>query len=352
MKYLYVLLIFVPIVVAAEILHWSETLIFIAAALAIIPLAGILGNATESLAHHTGPRVGGLLNATLGNAAELIITIVALRVGLVDVVKASVTGSIIGNLLLVLGASILAGGLKNGLQRFSLRTASINSSLMTLAIIGLTVPAVFGPAVHAHGDISVIELNVAIAAALMLGYVLSLIFSFTAPEEAELGTVEPGDEVVDGEPPWSLKLAVALLAGSVVLMAYLSEALVGSLEPILKTSGLSELFVGIIIIPIIGNVAEHTVAVQVAIKNKMELSLGVSMGSSMQIALFVAPLLVFVSLLFGKPMTLTFNPLELAALAVSVIIASLISLDGESNWLEGALLLIVYAILAVGFFFV
>jgi Ca2+:H+ antiporter len=354
LKYLYPLLIFVPITIAANLLGLSAVVIFVAAALGIIPLAGILGDATESLAHHTGPRIGGLLNATLGNAAELIITIVALSGGQVDVVKASITGSIIGNLLLVLGASILFGGLKNGLQQFSMRTASINSSMMTLAIIGLVVPAFFGPFVALHGELSVEELNLGVAAALMLGYALSLVFSFTAREEpGGAGTIEPGDEVPeDDEPKWSLRMALVLLAVSVVAMGYLSEALVGSIDPLLNESGLSKAFIGIIIIPIIGNVAEHTVAVQVALKNKMELSIGVSMGSSMQVALFVAPLLIFISLLFGRPMTLAYNALELSALGISVVIASLISLDGETNWLEGALLLIVYAILAFGFFFV
>lgn len=352
MKYLYVLLVFVPVVILAEVLHWSDIVIFVAAALAIIPLAGILGSATESLAHHTGPRIGGLLNATLGNAAELIITIVALQAGLVDVVKASITGSIIGNLLLVLGAAILAGGLKNGLQHFSLRTASTSSSMMVLAIIGLVVPAFFGPSVAAHGDILVEELNIGVAAALMLGYVLSLVFSFTSASEGERGSVEPGDEVIESEAQLSLRMSLVVLTVAVVVMAYLSEALVGSIEPLLHESGLSPFFVGVIIIPIIGNAAEHAVAIQVAIKNQMELAIGVSMGSSMQVALFVAPLLVFISVALGKPMTLAFNPLELAALGISVIIASLISLDGESNWLEGALLLIVYAILGFGFFFV
>ncbi|MEP7198891.1 MAG: calcium/proton exchanger [Chloroflexota bacterium] len=352
MKFLYPLLIFAPVVALAQLLRWNEVIVFVAAALAIIPLAGILGNATEGLAHHTGPRIGGLLNATLGNAAELIITIAALQAGLVDVVKASITGSIIGNLLLVFGAALLAGGLKNGLQQFSARSASTSSSMMTLAVIGLVVPAFFGPAVATHGELSVVELNVGVAAALMLGYVLSLIFSLTAPSEGEAGTAAPGDEVIASEPPMSLRLSLLLLALSVLAMAYLSEALVGSIEPLLDQSGLSPLFIGIIVIPIIGNAAEHAVAVQVAWKNQMELALGVCMGSSMQIALFVAPLLVFISLLLGKPMTLAFNPLELAALGISVVIASLIALDGESNWLEGALLLIVYAILAFGFFFV
>ena len=236
MKYLYPLLVFVPITVITEVLHGNEVLVFVSAALGIIPLAGILGDATEALAHHTGPRIGGLLNATLGNAAELIITIVALASGQVDVVKASITGSIIGNLLLVLGASILFGGLKNGLQRFSMRTASINSSMMTLAVIGLAVPAFFDPFVSPHGQLSVEELSLVVAAALILGYALSLVFSFTAPEETcETGTVEPGDEVpAKDEPRWSLRVALALLGISVIAMAYLSEALVGSIEPVLK----------------------------------------------------------------------------------------------------------------------
>ncbi|MBI5879659.1 MAG: calcium/proton exchanger [Chloroflexi bacterium] len=347
------MLVFIPVVVLAELLHWDPVFVFITSALAIIPLAKVLGDATENLAHHTGPRVGGLLNATLGNAAELIITIVALREGLVEVVKASITGSIIGNILLVLGAAILLGGAKNGIQRFSLRTASTNASMMTLAVIGLAVPAIFGPHVVLHGELSVIEMNVGVAVALMAGYALSLVFSLTAPSEKPMGTAQPGDEIVEEtQPPWTLRKALIVLILSVVAMAFLSETLVGSIDPLLKASGMSQLFVGIILIPIIGNAAEHAVAIQVAVKNQMELALGVSMGSSMQVALFVAPLLVFISLLFGNPMTLAFNELELAALGVSVVIASLISLDGESNWLEGALLLIVYIILAFGFFFV
>jgi len=354
LRFLYGMLVFLPVVVVAELLHGDPVIIFITSSLAIIPLAKVLGDATENLAHHTGPRIGGLLNATLGNAAELIITIVALREGLVEVVKASITGSIIGNILLVLGFAILLGGLKNGTQKFSLRTASTNASMMTLAIIGLAVPAIFGPHVSSHGELSVIEMNAAVAIALVVGYALSIVFSLTAPVDQTMGTSEPGDEVLEesSKPPWSLRKSLLVLLLSVLAMAYLSEALVGSIEPLLKVSGMSELFVGIILIPIIGNAAEHAVAVQVAMKNKMELAIGVSMGSSMQVALFVAPLLVFISLLVGKPMTLAFNEVELAALGVSVVIASLISLDGESNWLEGALLLLVYAILAFGFFFV
>jgi Ca2+:H+ antiporter len=334
--------------VLGELLHWPPSLLFGTAALAIIPLAGILGTATESLAHHTGARIGGMLNATLGNAAELIITIAALQAGLVEVVKASITGSIIGNLLLVLGAAILAGGLKNGIQRFSLRMASTSTALMTVAVIGLAVPTFFGPGVAAHGELSVEELNVGVAAALMLGYLLSVVFSFTTASDRVPGHIEQA--AIDSR--WSLKISLLLLVVCVVAMVYLSEALVGTIEPVLNSSGLSPLFIGVIVIPIIGNAAEHAAAIRVAFKNQMELALSISMGSSMQVALFVAPLLVFISRALGKPMTLAFNTLELSALGIAVIIASLISLDAESNWLEGALLLIVYAILAFGFYFV
>lgn len=348
MKYLLPLLAFLPATLMGELLHWPPGVLFVTASLAIIPLAGILGAATESLAHHAGARIGGLLNATLGNAAELIITIAALQAGLVEVVKASITGSIIGNLLLVLGASILAGGLKNGIQRFSTRTASTGTSLMTLAVIGLAVPTLFGPEVASHGELPVGELNLGIAVALMVGYILSVVFTFTAPTESIAGTIE----LLGPAARWSFRVSLLILGLCVVAMVYLSEALVGTIEPVLNTSGLSPFFIGVIVIPIIGNAAEHAAAIQVAYKNQMELALGISMGSSMQVALFVAPLLVFISVLLGKPMTLAFNTLELSALGIAVIIASLISLDAETNWLEGALLLIVYAILAFGFFFV
>ena len=217
MKFLLPLLAFLPVTLLGEILHWPPGVLFVTASLAIVPLAGILGAATESLAHHTGARIGGLLNATLGNAAELIITIAALQAGLVDVVKASITGSIIGNLLLVLGASILVGGLKNGVQRFSLRTASTGTSLMTLAVIGLAVPTFFGPGVASHGELSVGELNLGIAAALMLGYTLSAIFSFTAPPESIAGASEP----LGQEARWSFRISMLILALCVVAMVYL-----------------------------------------------------------------------------------------------------------------------------------
>lgn len=343
------LIIFVPVALVLAIVRADSTAIFITSALGIIPLAGILGEATDALAHRAGPHIGALLNATFGNAAELIITIAAIRAGLLEVVKASITGSIIGNILLVLGLSVLAGGLKHGFQRFGRRAASASVTMMAIAVIGLTIPALFAQAIEARNHFGVEYLSIGVAIALMVGYVLSLIFTFTQPPEkmhaAVAKTSEPEHE------RWSTSRALVVLAISVVFLATLSEILVGAIEPVIRERGLTELFVGVIIVPIIGNAAEHLVAVEMAMKNKMELALGIALGSSMQVALFVAPLLVFISLAAGNPMSLVFNPFELAALAASVIIAALIALDGESNWLEGAQLIIVYVILALAFFY-
>ncbi len=340
------LLIFVPLAVVLEFAGADPTLVFIAAALGIVPLAGVLGEATEVLAQRAGARMGALLNATFGNAAELIITIVAIRAGLLEVVKASITGSIIGNLLLVLGLSVLAGGLKHGFQRFNRRGASVSVTMMTIAVIGLVIPAIFAHAIDARNQFGVEYLSIGVAIALMLGYVLSLIFSFRLPRESHESRAPAAEHG-----SWSLRRALAFLVVAVCFIAALSEILVGAIEPLIKANGLTELFVGVIIVPIIGNAAEHLVAVEMALKNKMEIALGIALGSSMQVALFVAPLLVFISLFAGNPMSLVFNPFELAALGAAVTVAALISLDGESNWLEGAQLLIVYVILALAFFY-
>lgn len=347
------LLVFVPISIVLELLHGDPTLLFIVSALGIVPLAGLLGEATDVLAQKAGDKVGALLNATLGNAAELIITVVAIQAGLLDVVKASITGSILGNLLLVLGASLLAGGLKNGVQRYDRGAVSVMMTTMTIAIIGLVVPTMFGTAIDRVNHQAVEYLSIGVAIALILSYVISLIFSFRQAADPEL----PADQ--EDKPPEhakhgimsNLRVALGVLLGSVVLLALLSEILVGAVEPLIQAQGLSALFVGVIIVPIIGNAAEHLVAMEMAIKNRMELSLGIAVGSSLQVAVFVAPLLVFIALLFGQQLTLVFNPFELAALLAAVVITALISLDGESNWLEGAQLLIVYAILAIAFFF-
>lgn len=344
------LVVFVPVALVLEFMHADPTWVFITSALGIVPLAGILGEATDVLAVRAGQRVGALLNATFGNAAELIITISAIRAGLLQVVKASITGSIIGNILLVLGLAVLAGGLKHGFQHFERRGASVSVTMMSIAVIGLVIPALFAVAIEVQGHAAVEYLSIGVAIALMLGYVLSLVFTFTSARGIQVADEEENTAAPE-HAGWSLRRALVILLVSVVFIAALSEVLVGAIEPVIKEHGLTELFVGIIIVPIIGNAAEHLVAVEMALKNKMELTLGIALGSSMQIALFVGPLLVFISLLEGHPMDLVFNPFELAALVASVIIAALISLDGESNWLEGAQLLIVYIILALAFFY-
>jgi Ca2+:H+ antiporter len=321
-------------------------LVFIVSAAAILGLAWIVGLSTERLGALTGPQVGGILNATFGNIAELIIAFFALQAGLITVVQASITGSIIGNLLLVLGAAMLVGGLKNGLQTFSQRVAGSNAGLLALAAIGLFIPAVFA----ASGSVTQgtrVEESVLVAVVLIAGYALSLVWQFTNPERT-LGGHE--DSQGHAGPAWSMRTAVGVLLVTAAFLALLSEILVGSIEPFIEQFGLSELFVGVILIPTIGNLAEHLVAVQLAFKNKMEFALAVSFGSSLQVALFVAPVLVLVGVLIGQPMDLIFQPLEIAAVAVAVAISALIALDGESNWLEGALLMLVYLIIAISFF--
>ncbi len=352
--WLNLLLVFVPIALLLELLNGDPTLLFITSALGIVPLAGLLGQATDALAEKAGDQIGGLLNATLGNAAELIITVVAIQAGLLEVVKASITGSILGNLLLVLGVSLLAGGIRHGLQRFDRGRVSVMMTTMTIAIIGLVIPSLFGITIERVNHSSVEYLSIGVAFALITSYVISLIFTLRQqPDSAAIAEAE--DVPVQHEHKsfiaGNLRLALAVLGVSVVLLALLSEILVGAVEPLIEAQGLSELFVGVIIVPIIGNAAEHIVAVEMALKNRMELSLGIAIGSSLQIAVFVAPLLVFIALLFNQQLTLVFNQFELAALLAAVIITALISLDGESNWLEGAQLLIVYLILAIAFFF-
>jgi Ca2+:H+ antiporter len=359
------MLIFVPIAVVAEVLHWSPLLIFGCACLGLIPLAGLLGEATEELAIHTGPKVGGLLNATLGNAAELIITIVALREGQLALVKASITGSILGNLLLILGFSLLFGGLKNGDLHFDRGLASISGTTMLLAVIGLMIPTLFELLHEAQsGRVDFLNTNVndpplnmlslGVAGTLILLYLLVMVFSFRQPERGlggRSGVDEHFAEEESHQARWSVPFAIGVLAVSTIVIVFLSEFLVGAVEPVVKSLGISELFLGVIIIPIVGNVAEHIVGVQVAYKNKMDLSLAISLGSSMQVAMFVAPLLVFISLLFGQELTLFFSIFEITALTLAVFIASHVSVDGESNWLEGAQLLAVYVIVAMAFYF-
>ena len=336
---------------AGIVLGWvvgaDPTLLFVISGVAILGLAWVVGLSTERLGALTSPQVGGILNATFGNIAELIIAFFALQAGLVDVVKASLTGSIIGNLLLVLGASVLFGGLRNGIQRFDPRVAGSNAALLVVAAIGFFVPAIFAFSAGSADQGTLTEESVLIALLLIVGYGLSLVYQFTNSSRT-LGGHEPAAE--HGGPAWSRGVAIAVLLAAAGLLAALSEILVGSIEPFIETFGLSQFFVGVILIPTIGNLAEHLVAVQLAWKNRMEFSMAVAYGSSLQVALFVGPVLVILGALMGQPMNLVFHPLEVAAVGAAVGISALIALDGESNWLEGALLVIVYVILAVSFF--
>jgi len=342
------LILALPLAVAGEILGWNPALVFLFSAAGVIPMASFIGQATEALAAYTGPRLGGLLNATLGNAAELIITLVAIRAGLLELVKASITGSILGNLLLVLGFSILLGGLKNGTQSFDRKNAGNYAILLTISIVSLVIPSLFSHSIGPEGSLKVEALSLGVAVVMIVVYVFGLIYSLkVSPSPMTHASTQ---EVSPAHPAWSKTNAFIVLGVATLGVVILSELLVGAVEPVVENLGISEFFLGIILIPIVGNVAEHLVAVQVAIRNKMELSVEIALSSSLQIALFVAPLLVFVSLALGHPLTLIFNQFELLALGGGVIIAVLVASDGESNWLEGVALLGVYVILGIAFF--
>jgi Ca2+:H+ antiporter len=357
-KILNFLLVFGLVAVVAELFGWSPVLIFASSGLAMVPLAGLMGEGTEVLAAHMGPRLGGLLNATLGNAAELIITVFAIREGvinpavrekLLELVRASLTGSVLGNVLLVLGFSILLGGLRNGVQKFEQKHAGLNATMLILAVAALAIPSLFGHSIDLVNHNAVEYLSLGVAGVMIVLYALAMIYQLRDPNAP--GTEDDAYATAAQEaPPWSVTKAGIVLIVSTLAIAWMSEILVGSVEHVVANVGITEFFLGIIIIPIIGNVAEHLVAVRVSLKNQMELSLSISIGSSLQIALFVAPLLVFVSLLMGNPLTLVFNQFELIALMAAVLIAALVSLDGESNWLEGAMLLAIYAIIGLAFF--
>lgn len=344
----------VPLAVVAEVLHWPAVFVFGLSALALIPLAGAIGEATEMLAHHLGPRYGGLLNATFGNAAELIITILALREGLLTLVKASITGSIIGNTLLVLGLAVAAGGWRNGLMRFDPRETSRHSANMILAMAGLYLPAVFAFTVS---DWFVIEeVSVLVAVVLLLTYLAYLWVSLRESEAVATSNntvanhATPVSQAREGA-VWSTRLSLIVLGVATAGAAVSSEILVGSVSAVTHQLGWTEFFVGVILVPIIGNAAEHFSAVRFAWRGQVDASLAIAAGSSTQIALFVAPLLVFLSIPLGNPMNLLFAPLELAILGLTAAIFAYISVDGEVHWLEGVQLLAVYLIAAVSFFF-
>jgi Ca2+:H+ antiporter len=341
----------IPLAILSGLMHWNAIVVFSLSGIGVIPLAHYIGEATDGLAVITGPKIGGLLNATLGNAAELIITIIAIRAGLLDLVKASITGSILGNLLLVLGMSMLFGGLRHGRQTFHRQQAMNNSILLILAVIALVIPSLFSHSIEASaaGGPRVEALSLGVAGIMIVLYSLGLAFNYRSVR-APIVVAEISEIDQAAHRTWSLRTSLVILALATVGVAYLSELLVGSVEVMVASYHISEFFLGVILIPLIGNVAEHLVAVQAAMKNKMDLSVEISVASSLQIALFVAPLLVFISLLLRNPLTLIFNQFELLALIVGVLIMGLVSADGESNWMEGAELLAVYLILGLAFF--
>lgn len=346
-SYADLLLIGIPVALWAEFAHYPM-IAFIASAVAVLRLASWMGHATEEVAVHAGPRIGGFLNGTFGNAAELIIVVLAIKEGLYEVVKASITGSILGNALLVLGAAAFAGGLKFQSQQFNRNLARFNASLLFIAVAGLVVPAIFhhgNPVPMTDAGLNTLSLWTSIV---LLGtYICSLLFSFKT--HAHLFVAEGG---VHEKATWSLKKAIAVLLAATVGVVLMSEVLVVSLEPVIETLGWSELFVGIVIVALVGNAAEHSTAITFAMQNRMDLAIEIAVGSTTQIALLVAPVAVLVSHLFGSGMSLEFLPSELVAILISVLTVNQITRDGETNWLEGLMLLAVYVIIGIAFFFV
>lgn len=360
------LLIFVPVAIALRFIPGLNypTALFIVSCLSIIPLAGWMGKATEHLAEHLGQGIGGLLNATFGNAAELIIALFALSKGLTGVVKASITGSIIGNILLVLGLSILLGGFKFKEQKFNRTAASMSATALTLGAIALLIPSIFhivaaNVPVAQGGWTAAKEqtLSLAIAVVLFLTYCGTLVFSLITHKHLFIGeslqgaAQEVGHEQEEAGEHWTKNKSIIVLLVATAFVAMISEFLVGAVEAARGALGFTEVFVGVIVVAIIGNAAEHSSAIMMALRNKMDLSVGIAVGSSLQIALFVAPILIFASYFFGTPMNLEFTIPEVVAVVASIIIVEQICSDGESNWVEGLQLLSVYAILAILFYF-
>ena len=357
MRPVYLLGVFIPVAIGLELAHATAPLIFAAAAIGVIPTAALMGEATEQLAARTGPGIGGLLNVTFGNAPELIIAFLALVEGLQEVVKASIVGSIIGNLLLVLGASMLAGGLGRERQVFNRTAANAQSAMLLLALAALVLPTLFqllhGGGLPGIGEqrvdfgTDVERLSFAVVLVLVVSYVAGLLFSLRTHRRLFNPYTEEEEEA-----HWSLRRALVMLAIAGALVGVTSEVLVGSLEATAEQVHLSEFFIGVFVVAIVGNAAEHWVAVLVAAKDKMDLAVNIAVGSSAQIALFVAPVLVLLSFAFGPgPMALVFNGYEIGAMLLTVVIANFVTQDGESNWFEGVQLLALYAVLGLVFFF-
>jgi Ca2+:H+ antiporter len=341
----------IPISVVLNATDGPAIWTFATACLGVLPLAGLMGTATEQLSERTGPTIGGLLNATFGNAAELIIAIVALRAGLVDLVKASITGSILGNLLLILGLSLVAAGTKSPTFRFNRTSAGMSAAMLALAVVGLVFPAIFHGLHPETGEatrlLTELRLSEAVAVILAITYGGSLLFSLWTHKSLFGGDPRGTPH----GPTWSIGRAVLVLAVATAGVVLESEILVHAVEGVTAGLGLSEMFLGLIIIPIIGNAAEHATAIIVARKGQTDLALHIALGSSTQVALLVAPLLVLAGVILGQPMNLVFTPFEVAAVAMSTVVVSIITLDGESHWFEGVQLLAVYGMVAAAAFF-
>lgn len=348
-RWLYGMLVFGVGAVVAHFAGMSELLVFALAALGIIPISGLIGQSTEALAEHVGPKWGGLLNATFGNAAELIIGIVAINRGLLELVKASVTGSIIGNLLLVLGMGFLIGGWKHGTLKFDRREASHNSAMMMIALASLMLPAAFAIADPKPDDIHRVSLGVAVVLIIIYGAYIT--YSLTERDDQELKGEGVAHDLAAEAPPWSVRTSLTVLIGATAATVVLAELLVGTVEHVAERAHLSEFFVGIILVPIIGNVAEHFSAVIFAARNRADVTLAIAAGSSTQVALLVAPLFVLLSYPLGNKMDLTFTPLEIIVVGTAGLLFFMISNDGEANWLEAFQLLGLYVLAGVVFFF-
>jgi Ca2+:H+ antiporter len=346
------LLVFLPISVYLGLTHASPVWVFVTSCLAILPLAGLMGEATEHLTRHTGPGLGGLLNASFGNAAELIIAFMALRAGESEIVKASLTGSILGNLLMVLGLAMLLGGWRHSELRFRRVAAEVGSGMMTLAVVALVIPAIYALVTeHRHPE-HIESISLDISWVLLLTYVASLVFSLKSHKHLFIPEGDNTAEELHHGAVWSAKRSLLMLLLSAVAIGWVAEYLVHAVDAAGEALGLGKVFMGVVVVAVVGNAAEHSTAVLVAMKGKMDLALGIAMGSSMQIALFVAPLLVIVGHMMGMPLGLEFTIMEVVAVMLSVGAVALLIHDGRTNWFEGLQLLAIYAILAIAFYFV
>ncbi len=347
----YSLLALVPVGVWLGFTHAAPTPVFVVSCLAILPLAGLMGEATEHLARRSGPGIGGLLNATFGNAAELIIGVMALRAGETEIVKASLTGSILGNMLMVLGLAMLVGGWRHKELVFNRMAAEMGSGMMVLATVALVIPAIYASVTQHREPAHLESISLDISFVLVATYVASLVFQLRTHEQF-FAPAGPRREETVSEASWPVSRSLAVLLVSALLVGVVSELLVGAVDAAGKALGLGKVFMGVVVVAVIGNAAEHSTAVTMAARNKMDLAFGIAMGSSMQIALFVAPVLVMTGHAIGHPLGLEFTLLEVAAVMLSVMAVAHLASDGRTNWFEGVQLLAIYAVLAITFYFI